>query len=40
MVVWCFVRDKNRDEVSLPLKTRTRMEVSDLVDKYPIYYNV
>ncbi|PIM96241.1 Serine hydroxymethyltransferase [Candidatus Hodgkinia cicadicola] len=40
MIADVLLEIKNKGEVSLPLETRTRMEVLDLADKYPICYNV
>ncbi|PIM95036.1 Serine hydroxymethyltransferase [Candidatus Hodgkinia cicadicola] len=40
MIADVILEIKNKGEVSLQLETRTRMEVLDLADKYPICYNV
>ncbi|WP_192572903.1 serine hydroxymethyltransferase [Candidatus Hodgkinia cicadicola] len=40
MIADILLEIKNKGEVSLPLKTKTRMVVLGLADKYPICYNV
>ncbi|PIM96231.1 Serine hydroxymethyltransferase [Candidatus Hodgkinia cicadicola] len=40
MIADILLEIKDKDKVSLPLETKTRMEVLDLADKYPICYSV